>query len=189
MNKPSIATLTAAIAVALSIGVGAALADGVKRVEQTKTTTDVHGNTSTTTTVRFEDYDSDADGYILKQEIPTGSAFANVWIEYDADRDQRITPVEFQKWTLVEADASKVKTTTVSTDSQGNTTKTTTIRFEDLDSNADGVIVKSEIQPSSEFSTVWMRYDEDGDLRITPVEFKKYVVATPEPRRFGPVRP
>ena len=182
MNTPNISTITRAIVLALALGVGAAPADEVTRVKETTTTTDASGRTTTTTTVRFEDYDTNADGVILKQEIPAGSTFSNVWVQYDADNDLRITPVEFKKWTLVDADVQRVKQTTVSTDAQGNTTTTTTVRFEDLDNNADGVIVKSEIRPESEFSTVWMRYDADGDLRITPVEFKAYSLASPQPR-------
>ena len=183
MNTPKISTLTCALGLALASGAGVAVAEDVQRVQETKTTsTDASGRTTTTTTVRFEDYDTNADGFILKQEIPADSRFANVWVQYDADRDLKITPVEFEQWTLVDADTQAVKTTTVSTDAQGNSTTTTTIRFEDLDSNADGVIVKSELRPDAEYSSVLMRYDADGDLKITPVEFKAYLVAAPQPR-------
>jgi hypothetical protein len=184
MNTPTLSTLTRTIGItlALAFGAGATAADDVTRIKETKTTTDASGRTTTTTTVRFEDYDTNADGIILKQEIPTDSTFSTVWMQYDADGDLRITPVEFQKWTLVDADTQRVKQTTVSTDAQGNTTTTTTVRFEDLDSNADGYIVKSELRPETELSTVWMRYDADGDLRITPVEYKAYSVASPEVR-------
>jgi hypothetical protein len=173
-------TLTVAIAVGLACSAGAAAAGEVTRVEETRTTSDATGRTTTTTSVRFEDYDTNADGIILKQEIPAASSFADVWVQYDVDRDLRITPVEFRKWTPVSADTQRVEQTTVSTDAHGNTTTTTTVRFEELDTNADGVIVKSEVRPDSEFGTVWMRYDADGDLRITPVEFKAYSMAAPQ---------
>jgi hypothetical protein len=174
--------LAPAIVLALAFGAGAASADEVTRVEERTTTTDATGRITTTTSVSFRDYDSNADGIILEQEIPAGSPFSNVWVQYDADRDLRITPVEFERWTPVAADSQRVEQTTVSTDAHGNTTTTTTVRFEELDANADGVIVKSEVRPESEFATVWMRYDADGDLRITPVEFKAYSQAAPAAR-------
>ena len=179
MNHPKPTTLSFALAAALACAT--ASAGEVTRVEETTTTaTDATGRTTTTTTTtRFEDFDSDADGVIVEREIPATSPFAEVWVKYDADRDLRITPVEFQKWTPVAADTQRVEQTTVSTDAAGNTTTTTTVRFEELDANADGVIVQSELRPDSDIYMVWKRYDADGDLRLTPVEFKAYTVAAP----------
>jgi hypothetical protein len=175
MNNLNVSMLAAAVA--LVLGAASASAGETTRVEETRTTTDAHGNTVTSTRVKFEDYDSDADGIIVKSEIPAGSTFSTVWTQYDIDRDLRITPVEFRKWTVVDADGQRVQQTTVSTDARGNTTTTTTTRFEDLDADADGIIVKSEIPSASPFATVWTKYDTDGDLRITPVEYQPYAVA------------
>lgn len=179
MINSKISTLTLSIALVLALGAATASADEVTRVEEKTTTTDAAGRTTTTTTVRFQDYDTNADGILLKEEIPADSSFSQVWVKFDADRDLRITPVEFQQWTPTPADVQRVERTTVSTDAQGNTTTTTTVRFEQFDRNADGYIVKEEVLPESEFATVWMRYDADGDLRLTPVEFKGYASSAP----------
>jgi hypothetical protein len=179
MTIPTTTLLSATIAAVLACGTASAAAGDVARVEETTTTTDtMTGRTTTTTSVRFEDYDADADGIIVEREIPDGSGFAEVWVKYDADRDLRITPVEFERWTPATPATQRIEQTTVSTDAQGNTTTTTSVRFEDFDTNTDGVIVQAEVRPDSEFAGVWKRYDVDGDLRLTPVEFKAYTVGT-----------
>jgi Ca2+-binding EF-hand superfamily protein len=121
---------------------------------------------TTTTTVtkrQFVDFDTDADGYIVVNDLPRDEPFVKVWTTYDKDRDQRIARAEYEAYLIASAPATSTTTTT--------TTTTTRRDFVALDANADGYLVLEEIPKDNEFARVYVEYDKDGDKRITRTEY------------------
>lgn len=166
--KPS--TLASLVAVAL-FGVAA---QAPAQTTETKTTVEKKTNpvtgaqTTTTTTTRteFVKLDTNADGVLVIEEVPTADTFAKVFTQYDIDRDRKVTRIEYDTYLTGKPMAASTTTST-----------TTTIKrpaFVVLDSNADGYIVINEIPTDNAFKKVWVQYDKDGDKRITKVEYEPY---------------
>jgi Ca2+-binding EF-hand superfamily protein len=68
-------------------------------VAATTTTT-----TTTTTKPTFVMLDTNADGYVVVEEIPATSEFKKVWVSYDKDGDKRITRIEYEPFYTVKID-------------------------------------------------------------------------------------
>lgn len=170
MKKTSLAVF-----VALALFGTAAGAQTVQEKSTTVSSTDpVTGDQTTTHTVtrtEFKTLDTNADGVIVVSEIPQADPFATVFTAYDADGDKKITRVEYDAWVAAKpvAVAPTAKTTTTTT-----TTTTKHREFTALDVDADGYVVLDEIPAGDEFRTVWVKYDTDGDKRITKVEYDPY---------------
>jgi Ca2+-binding EF-hand superfamily protein len=126
----------------------------------------VASTTTTTTTTRrqFVDFDTDADGFIVVNDLPRDEPFVQVWTTYDKDGDKRITRVEYDAYLAAAAAPASTATTTT-------TTTTTRREFVALDANADGYLVVSEIPKDNDFAKVYVEYDKDGDSRITRTEY------------------
>ena len=168
MKKTSLAAF---VALAL-IGTAAGAQTVQEKSTTVSSTNPVTGDQTTTHTVtrtEFKTLDTNADGVIVVGEIPQADPFATVFTAYDADGDKKITRVEYDAWVAAKpvADATVAKTTTT-------TTTTKHREFTTLDADADGYIVLDEIPDSDEFRTVWVKYDTDGDKRITKVEYQPY---------------
>lgn len=160
--------------VALSLFGAAAGAQTVEKSTVTSSTNPVTGaqtTTQTTTRTQFKTLDTNADGYLIVSEVPSRDPFANVFQAYDADGDKKVTLVEYNTWFNTKPAAATAATSTTTT-----TTTTTTKHpaFAVLDTDADGYIVVNEIPADNEFKTVWVKYDTDGDKRITKVEYDPY---------------
>ena len=124
--------------------------------------------TTTTTTTRreFVDLDADSDGYIVVKDLEPDEPFVKVWTTYDKDGDQRIARVEYDAYLATLSPRPASTTTTVTT---------TKREFVALDTNADGVLLVSEIPKDNEFAKVYIEYDKDRDNRITRAEYDAYL--------------
>lgn len=162
-----------AVFVALALFGAAAGAQTVQQqsttVSKTDPVTGAQTTTQTTTRTEFTTLDTNADGYIVVSEVPKADPFATVFTTYDADGDKKVTRVEYDAWVAAKPVAATAATTTTTT-----TTTTKHPAFTVLDTNADGYIVLDEIPNDDEFRTVWVKYDADGDKRITKVEYEPY---------------
>lgn len=159
--------------VALSLFGAAAGAQTVEKSTITSSTDPVTGaqtTTQTTTRTQFKTLDVNADGYLVVSEIPPRDPFASVFQAYDADGDKKVTLVEYNTWFNTKPVAATTATRTTTT----TTTTTKHPAFAVLDTDADGYIDVDEIPTDNEFRTVWVKYDADGDKRITKVEYDPY---------------
>jgi hypothetical protein len=155
--------------VALSLFGVAAGAQTIEKSTTTRSTDPVTGaqtTTQTTTRTEFKSLDTNADGYLVVSEVPSQDPFARVFAAYDADGNKKVTRVEYDAWVAAKPVAATTTTTT--------TTTTRHPAFAALDRDADGYIVVDEIPADNEFKTVWVKYDADGDKRITKVEYDPY---------------
>ena len=57
---------------------------------------------TTTEEVVFTDLDADADGFVVQTEIPTDLELAQVWVDFDADGDMKLSQSEFDAWVAVD---------------------------------------------------------------------------------------
>lgn len=99
MNRRTMSALCAASALAFS-PLAVAEGDQVVQTETTQTTV-----TTTTETVEFTELDADADGFVVQTEIPTDLELAQVWVDFDADGDMKLSQSEFDAWVAVDVDA------------------------------------------------------------------------------------
>lgn len=162
-----------AVFLALSLFGAAAGAQTVEKTTTLKSTDPVTGartTTQTTTRTEFKTLDTNADGYLVISEVPSADPFRNVFTAYDADGDRKIARVEYETWFTTKPVAAATATRTTTT----TTTTTKHPAFATLDVDADGYILVDEIPADNEFRTVWVKYDADGDKRITKVEYDPY---------------
>lgn len=120
--------------------------------------------TTTTTTTEFVDLDADRDGFVIVSEAAKNPEFSKVWVQYDKNGDKKITRVEYDAYRAIAVKEPVASTTTT-------TTTTTRREFVDFDTDADGYIVVSEIPADDEFAKVYVKYDKDGDKKITRTEY------------------
>ena len=100
---------------------------------------------------KFADLDTNRDGFIARDEVPTNHALVGVWATYDADDDQRIARSDFDRWVLA-----------------------THPDFATLDTNRDGMLTKAELPSTHALYTGFATFDADADTKLSRSEFDAY---------------
>jgi Ca2+-binding EF-hand superfamily protein len=100
---------------------------------------------------KFADLDTNRDGFIARDEVPTNHALIGAWATYDADNDQRIARSDFDRWVLA-----------------------THPDFATLDTNRDGLLTKAELPSTHALYTGFGTFDTDGDTKLSRSEFDAY---------------
>lgn len=100
MNKLTLTALSTALAFAVS----PVLANETEQQEVQVHTQTTETTVTSTRDLDFGTLDSDADGFVVQTEIPADAELAQVWVDYDADGDMKLSQGEFDAWVQVDSE-------------------------------------------------------------------------------------
>jgi trimeric autotransporter adhesin len=131
----------------------------------------------------FDQLDEDNDGYLVRTEVPASIELNAEFDQWDTNDDTRISRLEFGEWVRTQ-DAAALAALRTEIGTGSGTGPSAVPRgqavsqfaqqqqvFDQLDVNADGYLLISDLPAGSDLRSSFERWDSDSDNRLSRIEF------------------